>query len=96
MNTIEDKLAEFEKNGKKKSSSHRKNEGAGTIRNVIADKCVLEGTHRSLPQNPSQNINILIRGEYEHELIARNTNTRSEVKFLASYDPVINNPEETS
>lgn len=89
MNNIEDKLAELKKT--EKIIFHIGKMSSGTIRNVIADKCILEGTHRSLSPKISQKINILIKDTAE--LIARDTNTRSEVKFLASYEPVINNPE---
>jgi len=61
---------------------------AGRIRNIIADECVLEGTHRSLSKAAKDKMNELI---YEHaELVAAKYGARAELQLLGSYDPVVN------
>ena len=89
MNTIQRKLVELKK--QERIIFHIGKMTAGTIRNIIADKCVLEGTHRSLSRETSQKINGII--EKTTNLVAAKTKTKGETIFLASYDPVINNPE---
>jgi len=86
MNIMEEKLTELKKT--ERIIFHIGKMSSGTIRNVIADKCVLEGTHRSLSKKTGQQINALIQKTADN--VARETNTQSEVKFLAAYDPVIN------
>ncbi|MDZ4181745.1 MAG: peptidase dimerization domain-containing protein, partial [Candidatus Cloacimonadaceae bacterium] len=61
---------------------------AGNIRNVIADKCVLEGTHRSLRKSARDSMNDLIL--QNAELCAGKYGAEYEVDFLCSYDPVVN------
>ncbi|MDP3114172.1 MAG: amidohydrolase [Candidatus Cloacimonadaceae bacterium] len=61
---------------------------AGNIRNVIADKCILEGTHRSLRNSVCHHINDLILKNCD--AVAEANKAEYEVDFLCSYDPVIN------
>jgi N-acetyldiaminopimelate deacetylase len=62
----------------------------GTIRNVIADRCVLEGTHRSLEKEARDEMNrIIVKNGDE---AARAIGAECETRFLCSYDPVINAP----
>lgn len=61
---------------------------AGMIRNIIADKCVLEGTHRTLNRQMCQRLNSLITETAK--AIAKEYDLGYEVDFLCSYDPVVN------
>lgn len=62
----------------------------GSIRNVIADRCVLEGTHRSLAKDARDEMNRLIT--QNAQTAAATTGAGYETDFLCSYDPVINDP----
>lgn len=63
---------------------------AGRIRNVIADECLLQGTHRTLKQEVRDQLNDLI---YQHaNQIAERYHAKVEVRLLGSYDPVVNDP----
>lgn len=64
---------------------------SGTIRNVIADSCVLEGTQRSLSKAVRDRINELILKNCA--LVAGETGAQYKVDFLCSYDPVVNAEE---
>jgi N-acetyldiaminopimelate deacetylase len=61
---------------------------AGRIRNVIADLCVLEGTHRTLNQPTRDRINELIHVHAERAATA--IGAGAEVELLGSYDAVVN------
>lgn len=61
---------------------------AGKIRNVIADECILQGTHRSLNVQAKQSINELIQSHAG--LAAARIQAKAELKLLGSYDPVVN------
>lgn len=63
----------------------------GSIRNIIADSCVLEGTHRSLSKNACAAMNSMIIENAS--LAAKSLGAEAEVELLCSYDPVINNAE---
>ena len=62
----------------------------GNIRNVIADRCVLEGTHRSLAKEARDEMNRLIT--QNAKTAAAITGAGYETDFLCSYDPVVNDP----
>lgn len=62
---------------------------AGTIRNVIAAECLLQGTHRSLNVKTKRKINELIE-TYALQAAAK-YQAKTELKILGSYDPVVNN-----
>lgn len=62
---------------------------AGSIRNIIADSCILEGTHRSLNTKARDRMNEILK--HHAADIATQTGTRSEVDLLCDYDPVVNN-----
>lgn len=61
---------------------------AGTIRNVVPDRCQLEGTQRSLDKAVSLKINALI--SRNAALAAQKLGAEFRVDFLGSYDPVVN------
>ncbi len=61
---------------------------AGTIRNVVSDRCALEGTHRSFGKETRDRINALIMKN--SAIAAAQTGAEQEVKLLGSYDPVVN------
>jgi N-acetyldiaminopimelate deacetylase len=61
---------------------------AGKIRNIIADECLLQGTHRTLNVQTKEKINELIRTHAA--LAADQSQAQVETKFLGSYDPVVN------
>lgn len=60
----------------------------GSIRNIIADECILEGTHRSLKRDVRDSLNSIITKLAEHT--AKEIGAKCKVDFLCSYDPVIN------
>jgi len=62
----------------------------GSIRNVIADRCVLEGTHRSLAKAARDEMNQLIGKNAA--LAAASNGAEFETDLLCSYDPVVNDP----
>ncbi len=62
---------------------------AGRIRNIIADSCTLEGTHRSLNKSARESLNQLI--DKHAGLCAEAIGATYELKLLNSYDPVVNN-----
>lgn len=64
---------------------------SGTIRNIVADNCVLEGTQRSLSKPVRDRINDLILKNCA--LAASETGAQYKVDFLCSYDPVVNAEE---
>lgn len=61
---------------------------SGTIRNIIPDKCLLQGTHRTLSQELRNRINT------EIDAMAAKTAAKHELGFefslLCTYDPVVN------
>lgn len=61
---------------------------AGKIRNIIADECILEGTHRSLNPLARDRMNEIT--QVHAKKVAEEINARYEVKLLNSYDPVVN------
>lgn len=61
---------------------------AGRIRNVIADACTLEGTHRTLNKECRDRINALII--HHAEKCADALGAKAEVDLLGSYDAVVN------
>jgi N-acetyldiaminopimelate deacetylase len=61
---------------------------SGNVRNIVPDRCVLEGTQRSLSKGVSKQINDLILKNCA--LAAEKTRAHYEVDFLRSYDPVVN------
>ncbi len=65
--------------------------GAGVIRNVIADSCKLEGTHRTLSRAMRDRVNDQIRKQAA--ICADTFKLDYEIDFLCSYDPVINNQD---
>jgi N-acetyldiaminopimelate deacetylase len=61
---------------------------SGKIRNIIPDKCLLQGTHRTLNKVMRDKINAKIRqiaGKVAAEL-----GLKSKVSLLCTYDPVVN------
>jgi len=60
----------------------------GNIRNVIADQCILEGTHRSLAKEARDTMNRLI--ETNAKTSAAMHGAGFVTDFLCSYDPVVN------
>lgn len=61
---------------------------SGSIRNVIADNCLLEGTHRTLERDIRDQINSLIHSTAE--IVAADHRTSAKVDLLCSYDAVVN------
>ncbi len=61
---------------------------AGTVRNVVPDRCQLEGTQRSLDKATSLRINALI--SHNAALAAEKYGAGFRVDLLGSYDPVVN------
>jgi N-acetyldiaminopimelate deacetylase len=61
---------------------------SGTIRNVIPDRCIFQGTHRSL----SVKVRNLINSEIKSiaESVATKYDLQYKLDLLCSYDPVIN------
>lgn len=60
----------------------------GSARNVIADSCILEGTHRSLSIQARDEMNRLI--SQNAKAASELTGAQSKVELLCNYDPVIN------
>jgi N-acetyldiaminopimelate deacetylase len=64
---------------------------SGVIRNIIPDKCLLQGTHRTLDKTVRDIINA------EIATLARETakahNLKHKVELLCTYDPVVNDAE---
>lgn len=60
----------------------------GVIRNVVPEKCVIEGTHRSLEKGISKALNVAIAENAS--IAAEQVGGSAEVKLLGSYDPVVN------
>lgn len=60
----------------------------GRVRNVIADFCTLEGTHRSLDREARDEMNRL--AEKNSKIAADLFGCQYEVDFLCSYDAVVN------
>lgn len=61
---------------------------AGKVRNIIADECLLQGTHRTLNVQTRQTINELIQSHAG--LAADRFHAKAELKLLGTYDPVVN------
>lgn len=61
---------------------------AGKVRNIIADECLLQGTHRTLNVQTRQTINGLIQSHAG--LAADRFHAKAELKLLGTYDPVVN------
>lgn len=64
---------------------------AGNIRNIIPDKCILKGTHRTLDKNTRDLINTEINSIAES--VAQKHNLEFKLSLLCTYDPVINDEE---
>lgn len=62
--------------------------GGGSVRNSIADFCLLEGTHRTLSRAMKEELSALI--DRVAAEIAEEYGAKYELEFLGSYDPVIN------
>ena len=62
---------------------------SGTIRNVIADTCILEGTHRTLGSEIRDRINELIHTTSSSSAAKYGATAR--IDLLCSYDAVVNN-----
>ncbi len=63
---------------------------AGTVRNVVPDRCKLEGTQRSLDKAVSLKINELL--SHNAALAAEKFGADFRVDLLGNYDPVVNAP----
>ncbi len=63
---------------------------AGTVRNVVPDRCKLEGTQRSLEKAVSLKINELL--SHNAALAAEKFGADFRVDLLGNYDPVVNAP----
>ena len=61
----------------------------GSIRNVIADSCILEGTHRSLNSQTRDKMNQLTLDNAQKA--AKHSGADFQVDLLCSYDAVVNN-----
>jgi len=61
---------------------------SGSIRNIIPDECLLQGTHRTLSKEVRDDINRKTRQIAEK--IAQKHGVQFDVDFLCTYDPVIN------
>lgn len=64
---------------------------SGKIRNIIADECALEGTHRTLSKTMWATVNGLI--EEHAKQVAEAYKAKAETNFLGTYDPVVNNAQ---
>ena len=64
---------------------------SGAIRNIIADKCKLEGTHRTLSVARKKQLNQMIVDCANR--VAKEEQLLCDVDFLCSYEPVVNDPE---
>jgi len=64
---------------------------SGTIRNIIPDKCLFQGTHRTLNKELRNLINEQIKATAEE--IAQEYNLQYTLDYLCSYDPVVNDGE---
>lgn len=62
----------------------------GTARNIVAEKCIIEGTLRSFTKEVMQTLKTTT--EETAKRIAALHQTEAEVIFLANYDPVVNSP----
>ena len=63
----------------------------GQIRNVIADSCVLHGTHRTLSTETKERVNQLL--EELSQKCAQKNGAAAQVKLLGSYDAVVNDAD---
>ncbi|MCK9558058.1 MAG: amidohydrolase [Candidatus Cloacimonetes bacterium] len=64
---------------------------AGQVRNIIADECLMEGTHRTLSKAMRDRLNTLIQ---KHAQAAADAiGAQTELRLLGTYDPVVNNAE---
>lgn len=61
---------------------------AGQIRNIIADDCTLEGTHRTLSSKVRDTVNQMI--ESTAQRVAAEHGAKAEVQLLGTYDAVVN------
>ena len=64
---------------------------AGVVRNSIADRCLFQGTHRSLTKKNRDKMNEVMQRVAEN--IAKAHDLEVEVSLLGTFDPVMNNPE---
>ncbi len=88
MNRMQEDISTLEKS--QRVIFHVGKISGGTIRNVIADRCVLEGTHRSLDKPARDMMNSLIHTNAE--AAAQTIGAEQEARLLCSYDPVVNHP----
>ncbi len=89
MNLMQDDIAELNK--KDRVICHIGKMSSGTVRNIVADRCVLEGTHRTLSKAVKDRVNELILQNCA--IVARELGAEYEVDFLCSYDPVVNSAD---
>lgn len=64
---------------------------AGVVRNAIADRCLFQGTHRTLSVENRNKINQIMQRVAEH--IAKANDLEVEVSLLGTFDPVVNDQE---
>ncbi len=64
---------------------------AGQIRNIIADECLLQGTHRTLSKTMRDRVNALLQKQAREA--ADSYGAQVELNLLGTYDPVVNNAE---
>lgn len=86
MRSIQEEIAELAQS--QRVIFHVGKMNAGRIRNIIADECLLQGTHRSLKKEVRDRLNEMIH--QNAEMAAQRYQASAEVKILGSYDPVVN------
>jgi len=64
---------------------------AGVVRNSLADRCLFQGTHRSLTTKNRDTINSIMTRVADN--VAKAHDLQVDVKLLATFDPVVNNPD---
>ena len=64
---------------------------AGVVRNSIADRCLFQGTHRTLTIQNRDKINKIMQRVAENIALAHDLEV--EVTLLGTFDPVVNNAE---
>jgi N-acetyldiaminopimelate deacetylase len=64
---------------------------SGSIRNIIPDSCLMQGTHRTLDKSIRDMINSEIK--LLAEKTAKENNLKSRFELLCTYDPVVNDAQ---
>lgn len=64
---------------------------SGTVRNVVPDRCKLEGTQRTLSKSVRDRVNALMLENCSRT--ASQTGAEYQLDFLGTYDPVVNSEE---